>query len=427
MCCTLLVALSLADTLTMPLASMSKVTSIWGTPRGAGGMPSRPNLPSIRLSPAIGRSPWNTFTSTELWLSAAVEKVSLFLVGIVVLRGMSVVMTPPSVSMPSDSGVTSRSSMSLTSPESTPACTAAPSATTSSGLTPLCGSLPKNSLTSFCTIGMRVEPPTSTTSAMSDGFLPASASAFFVGSIVALNEIAHQLLELRARELDLHVLRPARVGCEERQVDLRLRDRRQLDLRLLGRLAQTLDHHLVLGDVDALVLLELGDQPVHDDAGRCRRRRGACRRWSRRPRRPSRRPRGWRYRTCRRRSRRHGDEVVLALVEPVGERRRGRLVDDALDVEAGDAARVLGRLALRIVEVGRDGDDRLGDLLAEVILGRLLELHQDARRDLGRASASCRGSRCRPRRSRRVRPCTARASISSLTSSNLRPMNRLIE
>ena len=30
---------SLADTLTMPLASMSKVTSICGTPRGAGGMP----------------------------------------------------------------------------------------------------------------------------------------------------------------------------------------------------------------------------------------------------------------------------------------------------------------------------------------------------------------------------------------------------
>ena len=36
-CCSLLVALSLAVTLTMPLASMSKVTSICGTPRGAGG------------------------------------------------------------------------------------------------------------------------------------------------------------------------------------------------------------------------------------------------------------------------------------------------------------------------------------------------------------------------------------------------------
>ena len=42
-------------------------------------------------------------------------------------------------------------------------------------------------------------------------------------------------------------------------------------------------------------------------------------------------------------------------------RRRGRLVDDALDLEAGDPAGVLGRLALGVVEVGGDGDDRLGD------------------------------------------------------------------
>jgi len=31
------VAWSFAETCTMPLASMSKVTSIWGMPRGAGG------------------------------------------------------------------------------------------------------------------------------------------------------------------------------------------------------------------------------------------------------------------------------------------------------------------------------------------------------------------------------------------------------
>ena len=35
--CSRWVALSLAETLRIPFASMSKVTSIWGTPRGAGG------------------------------------------------------------------------------------------------------------------------------------------------------------------------------------------------------------------------------------------------------------------------------------------------------------------------------------------------------------------------------------------------------
>lgn len=47
--------------------------------------------------------------STEVWPSAAVEKVSLLEVGSVVLRGMSLVMTPPRVSRPSESGVTSSS------------------------------------------------------------------------------------------------------------------------------------------------------------------------------------------------------------------------------------------------------------------------------------------------------------------------------
>ena len=41
--CSLPVALSLALTLTMPFASMSNVTSICGTPRGAGGIPTRSN------------------------------------------------------------------------------------------------------------------------------------------------------------------------------------------------------------------------------------------------------------------------------------------------------------------------------------------------------------------------------------------------
>ena len=74
----------------------------------------------------------------------------------------------------------------------------------------------------------------------------------------------------------------------------------------------------------------------------------------------------------------------VLLVEAVGERRRGRLVDDAEDVEAGDLAGVLRRLALRVVEVRGDGDDRLGDRLAEVRLGVGLQLLEDHRGDLRR-------------------------------------------
>ena len=81
----------------MPSASMSKVTSTCGCPRGAGLMPSRRKRASWRLSEASSRSPCSTDTSTAVWLSSAVEKVSVRRAGIVVLRSITRVLTPPSV------------------------------------------------------------------------------------------------------------------------------------------------------------------------------------------------------------------------------------------------------------------------------------------------------------------------------------------
>ena len=143
---------------------MSKLTSTCGMPRGAGGIPSNINLPSDFESCAIGRSPCNTCTSTEVWLSAAVENIWLFLVGTVVFFCIKTVFTPPNVSIPSDKGVTSSKRTSFTSPCIMPACTAAPIATTSSGLIDLFGSLPNKFRTASCIAGILVCPPTRTTS-----------------------------------------------------------------------------------------------------------------------------------------------------------------------------------------------------------------------------------------------------------------------
>ena len=111
---------SVAVTCRMPLASSANSTSICGIPRGAGGMSASSKLPSDRLSRANSRSPCKTWICTLVWLSDAVEKVSFLLVGMVVFRSMSLVITPPIVSTPSESGVTSSSSTSFTLPESTP-------------------------------------------------------------------------------------------------------------------------------------------------------------------------------------------------------------------------------------------------------------------------------------------------------------------
>ena len=71
------------------------------------------------------------------------------------------------------------------------------------------------------------------------------------------------------------------------------------------------------------------------------------------------------------------DRLAVVLVEAIGERRRGRLVDDAQHFEARDLAGVLGRLALGVVEISGDGDHRLGDVLAEKRLGGFLHLLED--------------------------------------------------
>ena len=73
---------------------------------------------------------------------------------------------------------------------------------------------------------------------------------------------------------------------------------------------------------------------------------------------------------------------AAALVEAVGERGGGGLVDDAQHFEAGDPAGVAGGLALGVVEVGGHGDDRFLGFLAERLLGLDSQLAQQDARDL---------------------------------------------
>ena len=271
----------------------------------------------------------------------------------------------------------------MTSPVSTAPWIAAPTATTSSGLTPLCGSLPKISLTICWTRGIRVEPPTSTTSSISDGLSLASSSAFRTGALQRSKRLSVSCSNWLRLIVIVRCLGPVCVGRDERQVDVGLGLEREVLLGLLGGLLEPLQGHLVLAEVDPLLLLELvgdvvdqglvpvvaaevgvavGREDLEDAVADVEDRdveRAAAEVEDR-------------------------DLLVLLLVEAVGQGRGGRLVDDPGDFQAGDLAGVLGRLALAVVEVGRDGDHRLADLVAEVALGRLLELAEDQRRDLRR-------------------------------------------
>ncbi|GJE73004.1 hypothetical protein CHKEEEPN_4566 [Methylorubrum podarium] len=83
----------------------------------------------------------------------------------------------------------------------------------------------------------------------------------------------------------------------------------------------------------------------------------------------------------------HEDGALLLRRDPVGERRRGRLVDEALHRQAGEAGGVEGGLALDVVEIGRHRDHRLGHFRPEMRLRVGLEALQHQRRQLLRAEA----------------------------------------
>ncbi|EON32595.1 NAD-specific glutamate dehydrogenase [Gordonia terrae C-6] len=199
----------------------------------------------------------------------------------------------------------------------------------------------------------------------------------------ALQQIRGDLLELAARELLVEEQRVlVGVDGDVGQVDRGALRARELDLGLLGGLTQTLQGHLVLGQVDAVLALELLHEPVDDalipvvttevvvTGGRADLDDAVA---------------DLEQRDVEGTATEVEDQdglFLLALVEAVGQGGRGRLVDDAEHVEAGDLAGFLGGLTLGVVEVRGHRDDGVGDVLTQVRLGVALELHERARADL---------------------------------------------
>ena len=201
-------------------------------------------------------------------------------------------------------------------------------------------------------------------------------------ALAAVQQVLRHALELGPGQGHVQVQRARRAGRDVGQVDAGRGGRGQLDLGLLGRLAEALHGHLVLAEVDAVLAAERLDQVVDDPlvpvvatevvvtAGRLDLDHALGQ---------------LEQRDVERAAAEVEDEDGLllgALVQAVGERGRGRLVDDPQHVEARDLAGLLGGLPLGVVEVRRHGDHRVGDALAEVGLGVALELHQHPRGDL---------------------------------------------
>ncbi|SKZ97189.1 NAD-specific glutamate dehydrogenase [Mycobacteroides abscessus subsp. abscessus] len=180
----------------------------------------------------------------------------------------------------------------------------------------------------------------------------------------AFHQIRRQILELRSHDRGGEVLGTVRVSSDEGQVDLRLRHRGQLDLGLLRGLEEALQCLRILAQIDVLGTLEFVGEVVHQapvevvaaevgvagrgpnldyaltDVEQTHIERAAA-------------------------QVEHQYGFMDLLVHAVRQCRRGRLVDDSQNFEASDAAGILGGVALRVIEIGRNGDDRFLHLLAK--------------------------------------------------------------
>ena len=107
-----------------------------------------------------------------------------------------------------------------------------------------------------CASSRRPAPPRRSARAAS----PASARALRQGSRLRSTRSSTSCSNFARVSFRFMCFGPALVRRDEGQIDVGARGRRELDLGLLGRLAQALHRHRILGQVDALVLLELGDR-----------------------------------------------------------------------------------------------------------------------------------------------------------------------
>ena len=76
---------------------------------------------------------------------------------------------------------------------------------------------------------------------------------------------AGELFELRTRQRDVEMLGTFLIGRDERQIDVRLHDRRKFDLRFFGRLGETLHCLLVFAERSMPCSLRNSvDEPLDD-------------------------------------------------------------------------------------------------------------------------------------------------------------------
>ncbi len=348
----------------------------WGWP-GRCRSPLTSKEPRKVLSAVSRCSPWNTSMEMLSCCGAIVWKRSTRLTGTVTLRSR-IGKNPPGSTRPPKARATAtprlcgQTSVITTSATAAcrptrAACTAAPSATTRSGSRVRLGRRPSSSLTNATTAGSRLAPPTSKTSSRSAASIPASRRQRRTTG--RSRPVSSAVTASKSARVTTTVVPPTSTSTRSAVESARLATSTRWRARAVaggppGRGAPR-------DEVEHRVRVVLAAEPAvaarraHLDEALERLEDGHVERAPAQV----------------------EDEQLALLVRvavPEGQGGRRRLVEDAVHHEAGDARGFDRGLALRVVEVGRHRDDRVGDRLAEPRLGHALELAQHRRRALRR-------------------------------------------
>ena len=275
---------------------------------------------------------------TAFWLSSAVENTWLFLVGIVVLRSISRVNTPPSVSMPKRQRrhVEQQHVLDVALQHARLNRRAdCDHLVRVHALVRLAAKEVLHRLLNLWHAGHAADQHHLVDLACLDAGVLQRGLAW---ANRALDQIVDQAFHFGPGQLHGQVLRPGLVSGDERQVDLGLLGRRQLDLRLLRGFFQALQGQPVVAQVDAVLALEL-IREIIDQAhvevlaaqegvavGGLHLEHAVA---------------DLQHRDVERAAAEvvHGDALAILLVETVGQRGGGRLVDDAQHLQARRSCR----------------------------------------------------------------------------------------
>ena len=202
------------------------------------------------------------------------------------------------------------------------------------------------------------------------------------------DQVGNQLLEVRTGKGHLQMLRAGSIGGDKRKVDIGAGRVGKLNLCLLGGFSQSLQCHLVAGQVDTVGFLEFRSHPVDDPEvevvttkvcitiGRfylentvAQFKNGNIE--------------GTTAKVI------DGNFLFLAgiLAKTIGQGSCCRFIDNTLYIKASNLTGIFCSLALCIIEICGNGNNSLGNRFTEIILSGLFHLLENSRGDfLGRMS-----------------------------------------